>query len=322
MYRYFFMVLIVFTLVGCNKKSEKELKFYGNVDVRTVSVAFQVPGRIDNIYFEEGQKIKKGDVLATLDSALYEEKVNQMNAQIDVQKVHIAKLEKGYRPEEIEKARATMEQKKALMINAKKTFNRYKTLLDKNSTSQDLYDKTETAYKSANSLYHFAQSNFKLLENGYEKEDILSAKAQLKVLLSQRNQNALNLDYTTLYAPSNGTILTRVYEVGSIVNASSVVLEIAKEDKYWVRSYISEKYLGNVKAGMNAFVYTDSGKTYEGVVSFISPLAEFTPKSVQTEDLRTDLVYRFRITLNSYDEMIKQGMPVTIKFSDLKTDTQ
>ncbi len=316
------MVLIVFTLVGCNKKSEKELKFYGNVDVRTVSVAFQVPGRIDNIYFEEGQKIKKGDVLATLDSALYKEKVSQMNAQSDVQKVHIAKLEKGYRPEEIEKARATMEQKKALMVNAKKTFNRYKTLLAKNSTSQDLYDKTETEYKSANSLYHFAQSNFKLLENGYEKEDILSAKAQLRVLLSQKNQNALNLDYTTLYSPSNGTVLTRVYEVGSIVNASSVVLEIAKEDKYWVRSYISEKYLGDVKAGMNAFIYTDSGKTYEGVVSFISPLAEFTPKSVQTEDLRTDLVYRFRITLNSYDDMIKQGMPVTIKFSDLKTNTQ
>jgi HlyD family secretion protein len=292
------------------------------VDVRTVSLAFQVPGKLQSINFEEGQKVKKGDVIATLDSALYQEQLNQINAQIDVQKAQLQKLEKGYRKEDIQKARANTQQKKVLMENAKTTFKRYKQLLASHSTSQETYDGMKTAYESAEAAYNLAKSSLKLLENGYEKEDILSAKAQLNVLISQRNQHQLNLNYTTLYAPSNGTILTRVYEVGSIINASQVVVEVAKDDDYWVRSYMSEKYLGYIKQGMKALVYTDSGKTYEGVVSFISPLAEFTPKSVQTEDLRTDLVYRFRITLNSYDDMIKQGMPVTIKFPDLKTDTK
>lgn len=313
-------VLTLLMLVGCNKKNDNELKFYGNVDVRTVSLAFQVSGRLDSINFEEGQKVKKGDVIATLDNALYKEYLNQINAQIDVQKAQVQKLQKGYRKEDIEKARATMAQKKVLMENAKTTLKRYKKLLATNATSQETYDGIETAYESANALYLFSKSSLKLLENGYEKEDILSAKAQLNALISQKNQHKLSLDYTTLYAPSSGTILTRVYEVGSIINASQIVVEVAKDDDYWVRSYMSEIYLGDIKQGMKALIYTDSGNIYEGVVSFISPLAEFTPKSVQTQDLRTDLVYRFRITLNSYDDMIKQGMPVTIKFPDLKTD--
>lgn len=322
MKKFLIMTLTLFMLVGCNKKNDKELKFYGNVDVRTVSLAFQVPGKLQSINFEEGQKVKKDDVIATLDSALYQEQLNQINAQIDVQKAQLQKLENGYRKEDIQKARANMQQKKVLMDNAKTTFQRYKKLLASHSTSQETYDGMKTAYESASAAYNLAKSSLELLENGYEKEDILSAKAQLNVLISQRNQHQLNLNYTTLYAPSNGTILTRVYEVGSIVNASQVVVEVAKNDDYWVRSYMSEKYLGYIKQGMKALIYTDSKKTYEGVVSFISPLAEFTPKSVQTEDLRTDLVYRFRITLNSYDDMIKQGMPVTIKFPDLKIDTK
>ena len=319
MRNYIFAILVLLVFSGCGVQSDKEVKFYGNVDVRTVSLAFQVSGKLESINFEEGQKVKKGDVIATLDSALYQEQLNQINAQIDVQKAKIEKLENGYRPEEIAKASATVAQKKALMENAQTTFSRYKKLLATKSTSKESYDTAKTEYESANALYLFSKSSLELLQNGYEKEDILGAKAELEALISQKNQRQLNLNYTTLYAPANGTILSRIYEVGSIINASSVVVEMAKEDEYWVRSYISEKYLGLIKQGMKALVYTDAGKTYEGVVSFISPLAEFTPKSVQTEDLRTDLVYRFRITLSSYDDMIKQGMPVTITFPDLKT---
>jgi HlyD family secretion protein len=322
MSRYFLIILTILALSGCSKKDENGVKFYGNIDVRTVSLGFEVSGKIDAMNFEEGQKVKKGDALATLDSTLFKEYLSQINAQIEMQKAQIQKLEKGYRVEEIEKARATMEQKRALMQNDKNTYLRYEKLYKSNSISQEKYDDIKTAYASSSALYSFAKNSYELLQNGYEKEDILSAKAQLDSLLSQRNQSQKHLDDTTLYAPSNGTLLTRAYEVGSIVNASQVVVELAKEDEYWVRSYISEKYLGRIKPGMKALVHTDSGKTYEGVVSFISPLAEFTPKSVQTEDLRTDLVYRFRIVLTLYDDMIKQGMPVTIEFPELKSDTK
>ena len=316
------LVLLLFS--GCSDKKESDLKFYGNVDVRTVSLAFQVSGKIESLNFEEGEKVKKGDVIAVLDNALYKEYLKQIEAQVEVQKAQIQKLEKGYRKEDIAKARATMEQKKVLMENAHSTFKRYEKLFTANSTSEDKYDAAKTAYESEKALYAYAKSSLELLENGYEKEDILSAKAQLSALISQKNQHQIHLNDTILYAPSDGMILTRVHEEGSIVNASQVVVEMAKEDKYWIRSYISEKYLGLVKPGMKALIYTDNNKAkaYHGKVSFISPLAEFTPKSVQTEDLRTDLVYRFRIVLDTYDDRIKQGMPVSIKFPDLKTDTK
>lgn len=156
-----------------------------------------------------------------------------------------------------------------------------------------------------------------MLQNGYEKEDILSAKANLASLQAQRNLQKINLDDTVLYAPVNGTVITRIYEKGSIVTPSQPVIELAKDDEYWIRSYMSEKYLGTIRTGLKALIHTDNGKTYEGKVSFISPLAEFTPKMVQTEELRTDLVYRFRIVLNTFDNNIRQGMPVTVTFPDL-----
>ncbi len=315
-----FNMIMIILLTGCNKTEDSDMKFYGNVDVRTVSLAFRVPGRIENINFQEGQKVKKGDSIVTIDKSLYKEYLNQITSQINMQKARLKKLEKGYRKEDIAKAKATMLQKQIVMENEKQNLERYKKLLATNSTSQEHYDNIKTTYQSANAVYLYSKSSLELLENGYEKEDIAVAKAQLNFLISQKNQHQINLNDTTIYAPSSGVILTRVYEVGSIVNSSQVVVEMTKDDKYWVRSYISERYLGSIKTGMKALIYTDNDKTkaYEGIVSFISPIAEFTPKNVQTEDLRTDLVYRFRINLNTYDDMIKQGMPVTIKFPDLK----
>ena len=316
--------MTLFFINGCLEQKAKEEKFYGNVDVRTVSLGFRVSGKIKHIYFEEGERIKSGEVIASLDDNLYKEYVKQVNAQIEVQKAKIQKLEKGYRKEEIKKAKALLLEKEVALKKAQSDLNRQKELLSSHSISQQTYDDLNAAYENANALYLYAKSSLDLLKNGYEKEDILAAKAQLEYLMAQKNQQEINLQDTKIYAPSNGTLLTRVYEPGSIVNSSQVVVEMAKDDQYWVRSYMSERYLGIIKQGMKALVYTDSnkGKAYEGIVSFISPLAEFTPKNVQTEELRTDLVYRFRIILKEHDDMIRQGMPVTIKFPHLNNETE
>ena len=306
--------LILFT--ACSKEYE-ETKFYGNVDVRTVSLAFRVSGRLNTLNYDEGQNLKKGDVIATIENSIFKENLNQINAQVRLQEIQIQKLEKGYRPEEIQKAKAQLSQVKANLDKTNKDFKRAQKLLKSQSISTQSYDNTKATALNLKAQYNYAKSSLQLLQNGYEKEDILSAKATLESLIAQRNILQINLDDTVLYSPVDGTIITKVYEVGSIVNASQTIVEVAKSDEYWVRSYISEKYLGIVKAGMKASVSTDSNKSYEGVVSFISPLAEFTPKTVQTEDLRTDLVYRFRIVLKNVDNDLKQGMPVTISFPEI-----
>lgn len=313
---FLFLPLCLIYFSGCYQE-KKETKFYGNVDVRTVSLAFRVSGRLETLNFDEGEKLKKGDVIATIENSIFKENLNQINAQINLQEIQIQKLEKGYRTEEIEKSKAKLSEVKANLDRVNKDFQRAQTLLKSNSISEQSYDNTKSQALDLQAQYDYAKNSLELLQNGYEKEDILSAKATLESLKAQRNILQINYNDTVLYSPVDGTIITKVYEVGSIVNSSQTIVEIAKSDEFWVRSYLSEKYLGVVKTGMKAVITTDSNKTYEGIVSFISPLAEFTPKTVQTEDLRTDLVYRFRIIVNNVDDNLKQGMPVTITFPQI-----
>ena len=313
---FMFLPICLIFFTGCFQE-KKEIKFFGNVDVRTVSLAFRVSGRLDTLNFDEGQKLKKGDIIATIENSIFRENLNQINAQIKLQEIQIQKLEKGYRTEEIEKAKSKLSEVKVNLDRVNKDFRRAEELFKTKSISEQAYDDAKAQAKDLQTQYDYAKSSLELVKNGYETEDVQSAKAQLESLKAQRNILQINYDDTVLYSPVDGTIITKVYEVGSIVNSSQTIVDIAKSDEYWVRSYLSEKYLGVVKTGMKAVVTTDSNKTYEGVVSFISPLAEFTPKTVQTEDLRTDLVYRFRIVLKDIDDNLKQGMPVTISFPEI-----
>lgn len=316
---YLILLTILTIFSGCLKNDNEETKFYGNVDIRTVSLAFRVGGKIENINFDEGQKVKKGELLAKLDDSMYQEYLNEINAQIEVAKANLEKLQNGYRVENIDMAKATLTQKEILMNKAYKDLQRNTQLLKNNSISKQKYDDIKEIYDSNKAAYEYAKNNLELLKNGYEKEDIQVATAQLKALEAQKKLKEINLNDTNLYAPVDGTILTRIYEEGSIVNASTPILQLAKNDEYWIRAYINEKYLGKISTGMKAKIYTDSSsKAYEGVVSFISSVAEFTPKNVETQELRTDLVYRFRIIVKNFDDGLKQGMPVTIKFDDIK----
>lgn len=316
---YLILLTILTIFSGCLKNDNEETKFYGNVDIRTVSLAFRVGGKIENINFDEGQKVKKGELLAKLDDSMYQEYLNEINAQIEVAKANLEKLQNGYRVENIDMAKATLTQKEILMNKAYKDLQRNTQLLKNNSISKQKYDDIKEIYDSNKAAYEYAKNNLELLKNGYEKEDIQVATAQLKALEAQKKLKEINLHDTNLYAPVDGTILTRIYEEGSIVNASTPILQLAKNDEYWIRAYINEKYLGKISTGMKAKIYTDSSsKAYEGVVSFISSVAEFTPKNVETQELRTDLVYRFRIVVKNFDDGLKQGMPVTIKFDDIK----
>lgn len=133
-----------------------------------------------------------------------------------------------------------------------------------------------------------------------------------------RNQ----LAYTKIYAPEPGIVTVRVQEPGAIVNKGQLVYTMSKNKPVWIRAYVNEKDLGNIKYGMGVNVYTDTtnpntGKKreYKGYVGYISPVAEFTPKTVQSTDLRTDLVYRIRVYIDDIDEYLRQGMPVTIKIN-------
>ena len=159
-----------------------------------------------------------------------------------------------------------------------------------------------------------AENALALVREGYRREDIEAAEAAYEAAGARFAEAENALSDTELRSPAEGTILTRVSEPGTVVGAGQVVYALALERPIQVRTYIPEPQLGRVRVGMPARIVTDSSPDpIEGTLAFISPTAEFTPKQVQTEDLRTDLVYRARILVeDDRDGRLKNGMPVTV----------
>ncbi len=311
-------ILISMIFLACSKKEEKT-KFYGNIDLRTVSLGHRVSGKIKNIYFDEGQFVKKDDLIVELDDDIYNEALKEIQAQIKVQESNILKLKKGYRIEEIQKAKASYEKSLVELKKSKKDYERFKKLYNSQSISKQIFEDYKFAYEVSKAQVAYTKSALDELENGYQTEDIMMAEGKLESLKAQESLAKINIKDTKLYAPNDGIVLTRAYEIGAIVNKGTPIIDLAITNEYWVRSYIDEKYLGLIKPDSTAIVTTDStDKKYKAKVSFISAQAEFTPKSVQTEELRTQLVYRIRLILQNPDDNIRQGMPVTIEFEDLK----
>ncbi|MCT7487379.1 HlyD family efflux transporter periplasmic adaptor subunit [Aliarcobacter cryaerophilus] len=297
-------------------KNENNLTFYGNIDTRTVNVGFRFLGKIENITKDEGEIVKKDEVLVKLDTASLEKSLEELNEKIFASKLELSKLQTGYRQEEILEAKAAMEEAIENLNKTKDTYNRQTNLFKTKSTSEENFTISQLNYKQALATLDKAKALYELRKNGYRDEDIKIQESNLKSLEIQAEKLKIDLNDSVIKAPVDGVILTRFKEIGAITNAGESILEIAKTDEFWVRAYIDEKNLGNIKPGLKMSIQTDSrSEIYEGVIGFISPVAEFTPKNIETQELRADLVYSFRVIVKNPDDKIRQGMPVTLKIA-------
>lgn len=192
------------------------------------------------------------------------------------------------------RAEAEVERTLANQKDATDKYKRYAPLGDDDTVSKQEVESYFNAQNKANADYNAAVANRDYIKN--------------------------QLQYTKLYAPEDGIIMVRVVEPGSNVQKGQSVYTMAKTSPVWVRAYVNETDLGNIKYGDTVAVYTDTTnpqtgnkREYKGQIGYISPVAEFTPKTVQSTDTRTNLVYRIRVYINDTDEYLRQGMPVTIK---------
>jgi len=299
------------------ERGGSDLILLGNVDVRQVDLSFKRAGRIATMSVEEGDRVKTGQAVAALDKRYFADDVRIARAREAVEAATLAKLEHGSRPEEIEEARANVELARATVENNRITLERQKELLTASVASRQNYDNAQAALRQSEAQLAFAQQALRLAELGPRAEDIDAARA--RVALEQGNVVVAEraLADADLAAPSDGVILTRVREPGAIVAAGETVYTLTLDRPVWVRAYVGETDLGRVHPGMAAEVNTDSasGQVYHGQIGFISPVAEFTPKSVETRELRTDLVYRLRVIVEDADDGLRQGMPVTVTFA-------
>lgn len=298
-----------------NKDGEETLVLFGNVDVRQVELAFNSNERIAQVLVEEGDHVEKGQLLSKLEIERFEFSVDRAQALLDAQRQVVDRLQAGSRPEEIRKAKADVEASEVNARDLEATLQRIVKLVPSNATTQQDLDDARAAALSAEARTKALQAGLDLVIAGPRKEDIAEAKATLKRYEAELSEMKHDLSDAHLYAPSDGLVQERILEVGDMASPQKTVYTIALTDPIWVRAYVPEPDLGNLYEGMKAIVLTDSfpGKQYEGWVGFISPTAEFTPKPVETTELRTKLVYQVRVFVKNPQNELRLGMPATVK---------
>ena len=301
-----------------------DLVLYGNIDVREVNLAFNESDRVMHMYVDEGDSVVAGQLLAELDGARLEHAMLEAEARVAGQSAAVAQLRHGSRPEEIQRARADVAVAKAQLRDARSTAARFRQAVKTGAASKKDAQDAFTALQTGRARLDAARQNLELAIKGPRVEDIQAAEAQLHANESALELAKHRLADAKLYAPAAGIVRIRILEPGAVVLPNSPVYTIALTDRVWARTYVSETVLGRVYPGMKADVIGDSfpDRHYSGSVGFISPTAEFTPKPVETPDLRTSLVYRLRVYVDNPDHNLRQGMPVTVTLHDEEADKQ
>ncbi len=295
--------------------SDSRLKVYGNIDTRLVNLAFEASGRIDELAVNEGARVNSGELLARLDTRRLALARDAALAKLNAQKEVVREMEAGTRPEEIRKLEAELAAARTQAANLQRSFKRIRDLEKRNLASSQQLEDASTAAQAAQDNVHSLQASLELALAGPRKEQIAAAKATLAAMEAERSLAEENLKDAELFAPADGIIQSRILEQGDMASPERPVFTLALTDPLWARVYLPESILGKVKPGMPARLYSDSfpGKAYDGWVGYISPSAEFTPKAVQTEDTRTDLVYQARVFACNPEGELRLGMPVSVQ---------
>jgi membrane fusion protein YbhG len=298
--------------------ANNRLVLYGNVDIRQVQLAFNGNERIAAVEVQEGDRVKPGQLLGRLDATRLEAQAQSREAQVNAQRQVVARLVAGNRPEEIRKAKADLEAAQADLKNAGLTYKRIQSLATEGVDTRQRLDDAQAALDVAKARLNAVREAYELTVLGPRQEDIASAKATLQAYEADLDLARRILADARLYAPTNGVIQERILEPGDMASPQKPVLTLALDDPLWVRAYVPETDLGKVRLGMKAAVTTDSfpGKRYDAWIGFISPTAEFTPKTVETTEVRTKLVYQVRAFVRNPQGELRLGMPavVTIPF--------
>jgi membrane fusion protein PltH len=292
----------------------QQLVLYGNVDLRQIDLAFNGSERIAAVMAQEGDVVHKGEVLARLDTNRLEPQFEAAKAQAAAQKAAVKRLHNGSRPEEIAQARANLTSAKADAENAHVIYAREKGLLEKASATQQDVDNAKAAMDVADAKVEVNQKALDLAIAGPRAEDIAQAEAQLRGNEAQLALVRQQLADAELKAPVDGIVRSRLMEPGDMASPQRPAFSVAIMDPKWVRAYVSEPDLGRVHPGMAASITVDAfpKQSFTGWVGFISPVAEFTPKTVETEELRSSLVYEVRVFVKDPNDDLRLGMPASV----------
>lgn len=309
---YLVLLILLFVMQGCNeKKNENEITASGNIEVTDVVISSKGAGQIKVFNIKEGDNVKRDELLLQIDHDLLDIQLRQMNANIEQAEAQLKLLQSGARIEDINMAEEQVRLSKINLDQAEADSERMRNLYETETVTKKQYDDALTRYQQTLNLYNSSLENLDKVKNLIRPEEIESAKANLKRNIANADLIKKNIEDCSVKSPVTGIVAKKFVETGEYVNPGSSLMKIADLSTAKLNIYINEIDLGKIKLGQKAEVKTDSYKdrTYTGVVIYISPEAEFTPKNIQTEEERTKLVFEVKIEIPNPDNELKAGMP-------------
>lgn len=310
------LLLSSLALAACtgDHTADGTLRLSGTVEVREVDLAFRVNGRIVARTVDEGQRVEQGAIVANLDAEPYRLALERANAEAAAAEAQLAALRAGTRAQELRAAEAARRSAQQRLSFARAEEKRITDIAARDLASQQALEQARLARQVAEAQLAEADERLALLREGPRAEDIARAEAEWQARLAAASLARQQLDDTRLVAPVSGVVSVRLAEIGEVVQAGQPVLRVAALDTPWVRAFLPEPWLARVQLGQPAQVRVDGlpDTEFQGRLSFISPEAEFTPRTVETQELRTDLVYRVTVDVTGAGGRLKRGMPADV----------
>ncbi|MFT3869137.1 MAG: efflux RND transporter periplasmic adaptor subunit [Nibricoccus sp.] len=304
-------------LTACSRSNSSpngSLVLSGNIEVVDAQLGFKIPGRVLERTVSEGQRVTAGQPIARLDDIEQRQQLDLRRAELAVAAAALADLEAGSRPQEIVAAEAALHSAEAERDRAKLDFTRFEDLRTKEVVTARDFDSAQALIRVAEARVTQAAEQLKLVKEGPRAEQIAQAKARVQSSAASVALAETQVENTRLLSPLNGVVLSHNIEPGEFVAAGTPIVTVADTLHTWVRAYVNQTDLGRVRLGQKLVVHTDTapGKDFEGVVSFISSEAEFTPKTVQTTKERVKLVFRIKVDVLNPNDELKPGMPADV----------
>ncbi|MCX6133808.1 MAG: efflux RND transporter periplasmic adaptor subunit [Ignavibacteriales bacterium] len=304
-------LVLGFVLWGCGNGSKGAIEASGTLEATEVKVSAKVPGQIETIRVQEGSEVKAGDTLVILDRSTLVLQWKQAQAGFEVADAQHRLLLNGARSEDLRLGEEAQRQAEASFKSSNDDYARMKQLLATNTISKKQFDDAESRYTIARAQLNSAEQNLGKLRKFARPEDLAAAKARAGQARATADLLMKQLTDAVIIAPVAGTITHKPFEEGELVSMGAVIATIARLDKMELMIYVNESELGKVKLGGPADVSIDTypQKTFPGKVMYISPIAEFTPKNVQTKEDRTKLVFGVKLEVENKERALKSGMP-------------
>ncbi|MCK9531933.1 MAG: HlyD family efflux transporter periplasmic adaptor subunit [Gammaproteobacteria bacterium] len=310
-----FALFAALLVTACAQQNDEDpLRLSGTVEVREVDLSFRVGGRLVERRVDEGQPVEAGAVVARLDPEPYRLAVQRARAEAQAAEARLAALRAGTRVQELRAAEAAQRSAQQRLAFARAEEARVADIAARNLASQQDLERARLERQVARAQLDEADERLALLREGPRAEDIAGAEAEWRARVAAVELAAQQLDDATLVSPVGGVVSVRLAETGEMLQAGQPILRVAALDAPWVRAFLPETWLSRVRLGQAAEVRVDGlpDTVFPGRLSFISPEAEFTPRTVETQELRTDLVYRVTIDVSDAQGRLKRGMPADV----------